>query len=174
MCRVSRFNFLKLEDLWLWPIVTVTIKICDRHLCINGLNECLRWKCKPGITQIFRGSVSLKVRPHLHTNTNEAYANICLDCNTMQNVVFCRASEWFSLKYQLQADSIRSASDRAEAVFLSSVTRLHCYACLALACLVRVFVLMWTRLNISSNVRGEAKGYVSGAVSHCPLQRIGS
>ncbi len=95
----------------------------------------------------------LKVRLHLHANTNnagrgEAYANICLDCNTRQNIVVRRASEWFSLKYRLQVESVRSASDRAEAVFLSSVTHLHCYACLALACLARVFVLMWTRLYI--------------------------
>ncbi len=60
------------------------------------------------------------VRPHLHANTNEAgrdetYANICLDCNTRQNVVVRRASEWFSLKYRLQADSVGSASDRTEA-----------------------------------------------------------
>ncbi len=33
-----------------------------------------------------------------------------------------------------------------EAVFLSSVTRLHCYTCLASACLARIFVLMWTWL----------------------------
>ncbi len=95
----------------------------------------------------------LKVRPHLHTNTNEAgqgeaYANICFDCNKRQNVVIRRASEWFSLKYRLQADNVRSASDRTEAVFLSSVTRPHCYACLASACLARVFVLMWTWLKI--------------------------
>ncbi len=94
---------------------------------------------------------SFKVRPHLHANTNEAgrgeaYANIYLDCNTRQNVVICRGSEWFSLKYQLQVDSVRSASDQTEAVFLSSTTRLHCYTCLASACLERVFVLMWTRL----------------------------
>ncbi len=62
----------------------------------------------------------------------------------------CRSpSQWMILlKYRLQADSVRSASDRAEPVFLSSVTHLHCYACLALACLAHVFVLMWTRLNM--------------------------
>ncbi len=75
------------------------------------------------------------MRPNLHANTNEAgwgeaYANICLNCNTRQNVVIPRVSEWFSLKYRLQADSVRSASDQTEAVFLSSVTRLHCYTCL--------------------------------------------
>ncbi len=53
-----------------------------------------------------------------------------------------------SLKYQLQADSVRSVSDQTEAVFFSSVTRLHCYVCLASACLLRVFVLMWTQLNL--------------------------
>ncbi len=92
------------------------------------------------------------MRPHLHTNEagwGGAYANIRFDCNTRQNVVVCRASEWFSLKYRLQADSVHLASDRTEAVFLSSVTHLHCYACLASACLARVFVLMWTRLNVS-------------------------
>ncbi len=41
---------------------------------------------------------------------------------------------------------VHSASDRTEAVFLSSVTRLHCYTCLASACLARIFVLMWMRL----------------------------
>ncbi len=97
----------------------------------------------------------VKVRPHLHANTNdtdrgEADANICLDCNTMQNVVVCGASEWFSLKYKLQADSVCSASDRTEAVFLSSVTRLHCYECLASACVTRVFVSMWMQLNAST------------------------
>ncbi len=91
--------------------------------------------------------INIKVRPHLHANTNvagrgEAYTNICLDCNTRQNVVVRRASEWFSLKYRLQADSVLSSSDQTEAVFLSSVTRLHCYACLALACLTHFFVLM--------------------------------
>ncbi len=69
----------------------------------------------------------------------------CLDCNTRQNVVR-RASEWFSLKYRLQADSVCSASDRTEPVFFSSVTRLHCYACLASACLAHIFVLMWMQL----------------------------
>ncbi len=54
-----------------------------------------------------------------------------------------------SLKYQLQVDSVHSASDRMEAVFLSSVMRLHCYVCLASACLARIFVLMWTQLYIS-------------------------
>ncbi len=93
----------------------------------------------------------VKVLPHLHANTNEAgwdeaYANICLDCYMRQNVVVCRASEWFSLKYRLQVDSVRSASDRTKAVFLSSVTHLHCYACLVSACLARIFVLMWMRL----------------------------
>ncbi len=44
----------------------------------------------------------LKVRPHLHINTNEAglgeaYTNICLDCNTRQNVVIRQASEWGSV-----------------------------------------------------------------------------
>ncbi len=38
------------------------------------------------------------------------------------------------------------AADQTEAVFLSSVTRLHCYACLVSACLVRIFVLMRMRL----------------------------
>ncbi len=95
----------------------------------------------------------LKARPHLHANTNEAgrgeaYANICLNCTTRQNVVVRWASEWFSLKYRLQADSVRSVSDRTEGVFLSSVTRLHYYTCLASACLARVFVPMWTRPNI--------------------------
>ncbi len=52
-----------------------------------------------------------------------------------------------SLKYRLQADSVRSASERTKAVFLSSVTRLHGYICLALAYLAHVFVLMWTQLN---------------------------
>ncbi len=52
------------------------------------------------------------------------------------------------LKYRLQADSVCSASDQTEAVFLSSVTRLHCYVCLASACLVRVFVLMYTQHNM--------------------------
>ncbi len=51
-----------------------------------------------------------------------------------------------SLKYRLQADSVRSASDWMEAVFLSSFTRLHCYVYLASACLTRVFVLMWMQL----------------------------
>ncbi len=96
-------------------------------------------------------TTSPNVRPHLHTNTNkagwgEAYANICLDCNTRQNVVVHRGSEWFSLKYRLQADSVRLASDWTEAVFLSLVTRLHRYACLASARLTHIFVLMWTRL----------------------------
>ncbi len=50
-------------------------------------------------------------------------------------------------EYRLQADSVRSASDLTEAVFLSSVTRLHCYARLASVYLTRIFVLMWTRLN---------------------------
>ncbi len=58
-----------------------------------------------------------------------------------------------SLKYRLQADSVRSASDRTEAVFLSSVTRLHCYVCLASACLARVFVLMWMQLYRSESVQ---------------------
>ncbi len=57
-----------------------------------------------------------------------------------------RASEWFSLKYGLQTDSVCLASDQTEAVFLSSVTHLHCYAYLSSACLAHVFVLMWTRL----------------------------
>ncbi len=57
-----------------------------------------------------------------------------------------------SLKYRLQADSVRSASDRMEAVFLSSVTLLHCYVCLASACLVCVFVLMWTQLKMLTNI----------------------
>ncbi len=57
-----------------------------------------------------------------------------------------------SLKYRLQADSVRSASDRTEAVFLSSVTRLHCYVCLASACLMHVFVLMWTQLYMIENL----------------------
>ncbi len=52
-----------------------------------------------------------------------------------------------SLKYRLQADIVRSASDQTEIVFLSSVTRLHFYICLAWACLARVFVLTWTQLN---------------------------
>ncbi len=51
-----------------------------------------------------------------------------------------------SLKYRLQADSVHLASDQTEAVFFSSVTRLYCYVCLALACLARIFVLMWTQL----------------------------
>ncbi len=51
-----------------------------------------------------------------------------------------------SLKYRLQAVSVRSASDRMEAVFLPSVTRLYCYVCLASACLARIFVLMWMQL----------------------------
>ncbi len=51
-----------------------------------------------------------------------------------------------SLKYRLQVDGVRSASDRMEAVFLSLVTRLHCYVCLASACLAPIFVLMWTQL----------------------------
>ncbi len=60
----------------------------------------------------------------------------------------CRSpSQWmFSLKYQLQADNVHSASDQTETVFLSLVTRLYCYACLASTCLVHVFVLMWMRL----------------------------
>ncbi len=60
----------------------------------------------------------------------------------------CRSlSQWMILlKYRLQADSVCSAWDRTEAVFLSSITRLHCYACLASACLTRVFVLMRMRL----------------------------
>ncbi len=94
----------------------------------------------------------VKVRPHLHVNTNEtgwgeAYANICFDCNMRQNVVIYGASEWFSLKYRLQPDSVRSASDQTEAVFLSSVTRLHYYAYLASACLAHIFDLMWTWLK---------------------------
>ncbi len=94
----------------------------------------------------------IKVRPHLHANTNEAgqgeaCATRCHDCKTRQNVVVHRASEWFTLKYWLQADSVHLASDRTDAVFLSSVTRLHCYACLASACLAHVFVLMWMRLK---------------------------
>ncbi len=44
-------------------------------------------------------------------------------------------------------DSVRSASDQTEAVFLSSVTHLHCYTCFASACLARVFVLMWMWLK---------------------------
>ncbi len=97
-------------------------------------------------------SEHVKVRPHLHMNTNEAgrdeaYANISLDCNTRKNVVIRRANQWFSLKYRLQADSVRSASDQTEAVFLSSVTRLHCYTCLASAFLGHIFVLM-SRLNV--------------------------
>ncbi len=92
-----------------------------------------------------------KVRPHLHANTNkagwgEAYVNICLDSNMRQNVVVRRVSEWFSLKYRFQADSVSSASDRTEAVLLSSVTHLHCYVCLVSACLALVFILMRTRL----------------------------
>ncbi len=47
----------------------------------------------------------------------------------------------FSFKYRLQAESVCLASDQTEAVFLSSVTHLHCYTCLALACLAHVFVL---------------------------------
>ncbi len=62
----------------------------------------------------YRKSIAcLKVRPHLHANTDEAgrggaYANIRFDCNTRQNVVVCRASEWFSLTYRLQVDSVGS------------------------------------------------------------------
>ncbi len=89
---------------------------------------------------------SISAHEHKRGSQGEAYANICLDCNTRQNVVVCRATECFSLKYQLQADSVCLASDWTEAVFLSLVTHLHCYACLALACLAHVFVLMWTRL----------------------------
>ncbi len=114
--------------------------------------------CRIYILFLFRCKPSLKMRPHLHANTNEAgrgevFANICIDCNTRQNVVVCRANEWFSLKYRLQVDSVRSASDRIEAVFLSPVTRLHCCACLASAWLGRVFVLMWTGLQIPEVVR---------------------
>ncbi len=74
-------------------------------------------------------SLRLKVRPHLHANTNEAgrgeaYANICLDCNTRQNVVICRVSEWFSLKYRLPMDSVRSVSDQQRQF---SSPRLHVY-----------------------------------------------
>ncbi len=43
--------------------------------------------------------------------------------------------------------NVVEALDQTEAVFLSSITRLHCYACLASACLSLVFVLMWTQLN---------------------------
>ncbi len=75
------------------------------------------------------------------------HKHICLNCNTRQNVVVCQASEWFSLKYRLQADSVCSDSDWTEAVFLSSVTGLHCYTCLISACFARIFVLMWTRLS---------------------------
>ncbi len=80
----------------------------------------------------------IKVRRHLHANTNEAgrgeaYVNICLDCNTRQNVVIHGASEWFSLKC------------------------LHCYTCFALACLAHVFVLMWTRLIGASTSACEHK-----------------
>ncbi len=65
-----------------------------------------------------------KVCPHLHANTNEAgrgeaYANRCLDCNMRQNVVVRRASEWFSLKYWFQADSVHSTSDRTQRQFSS-------------------------------------------------------
>ncbi len=124
------------------------------HLCAMESRFLVRRSSEWGsVPPTFEWVFNLKVRPHLHGNTNkagwgEAYTNICLDCNTRQNVVIHRASEWFSLKYRLQADSVRSASDWTEAVFLSSVTRLHCYACLASACLVRVFVLMWTQLYI--------------------------
>ncbi len=111
-------------------------------------------------------TVTVKVRPHLHANANEAsrgeaYANICLDCYTRQNVVICRASEWFSLKYRLQADSVRSASDQTEAVFLSSVTRLHCYACLA-----RIFVLMWMHINSVTSVCTSVTSDVGILPSH--------
>ncbi len=42
--------------------------------------------------------LAVKVHPHLHANTNEAgqgeaYTNICLDCNTRQNVIVRQASE---------------------------------------------------------------------------------
>ncbi len=133
-----------------WLEWLVTGSEATRNVKIDA-SEC---KSKWWNSRMFHahGTCKLKVRPHLHTHTNEAgrgeeYANICLDCNTRQNVVVCRASEWFSFKYRLQADSIDSASDRTEAVFLSSVTHLHCYACHASACLTRVFVLMWMRLN---------------------------
>ncbi len=111
-----------------------------------------RWWCGGRQLEADSEEIILKVRPHLPANTNEAgrgeaYSNICLDYNMMQNVVVRRASEWFSLKYQLQADNVRSASDQTEAVFLSLVTRLHCCACLVSACLARIFVLMWTRLK---------------------------
>ncbi len=39
----------------------------------------------------------------------------------------------------IPADGVRSASDQTEAVFLSLVTRLHCYTCLVSVCLARVF-----------------------------------
>ncbi len=107
------------------------------------------------VAYVCGSGMNLKVRPHLQANTNEAgwgkaYTNICLDCNTRQNAVICQASEWFYLKYRIQADSVRSASDRTETVFFSSVTHLHCYACLASACLAHVFVLMRMRLYASS------------------------
>ncbi len=125
-------------------------------MCFVRRGNCLVLSALPclacGTNASLQKLVLLKVRPHLHANTNEAgwgeaYANICLDCNTRQNVVIRRASEWFSLKYRLQADSVRSASDRTEAVFLALVTHLRCYACLALACLARIFVVMWMRLK---------------------------
>ncbi len=48
------------------------------------------------------------------------------------------------------------AADRTEAVFLSLVTRLHCYICLASGCLARVFVLMWTQFNGLNQATHEA------------------
>ncbi len=55
-------------------------------------------RCKKQVKKGESESSPVKVRPHLHANTNEAgrgeaYANICLDCNTRQNVVVCRVSE---------------------------------------------------------------------------------
>ncbi len=59
-----------------------------------------------------------------------------------------------SLKYRLQADSVCLASDQTEAVFLSLVTHLHCYVCLASACLARIFVLKWTQLYMRVLILG--------------------
>ncbi len=76
----------------------------------NRLKMTIMEKCRTSTKKVSQ----VKVRPHLHANTNEAgrseaYANICLDCNTRQNVVVRRSTSKsvclrmkFSLKYRLR------------------------------------------------------------------------
>ncbi len=134
---------IRLNDFYAYEKIGKCYQQLHVHSAFHKFRDCA--------SKIETSSAIVKMRPHLHANTNEAgrgeaYTNICLDCNTRQNVVIRQASEWFSLKYRLQVDRVCSASDRTEAVFLSLVTRLHCYAHLASVFLMCIFVLMWTRL----------------------------